>query len=232
MSGCRICVDKFCAYKVPIFSSFSCEELEEVYELIQHREIKKGEVLFQDGDIVTSLVIVNEGRLKSYNYTKEGKEQIITILKDGDSYGEMHLLKEKKFEGYLKAITDCDICTLNKEEFQRVLLQNSKMCLKVLEVVGERLAQVERLAMMLSDKDIEGKLAYILLDFAKKYGIGEGGDVIIELPITKEEMASYAGITRETLSRKLKTLSEENYIQMIGRKKIKVINMEGLKQLL
>lgn len=232
MSGCRICVDKFCAYKVPIFSSFSCEELEEVYELIQHRKIKKGEVLFQDGDIVTSLVIVNEGRLKSYNYTKEGKEQIITILKDGDSYGEMHLLKEKKFEGYLKAITDCDICTLSKEEFQRVLLQNSKMCLKVLEVVGERLAQVERLAVMLSDKDIEGKLAYILLDFAKKYGIGEDGDVIIELPITKEEMASYAGITRETLSRKLKTLSEENYIQMIGRKKIKILNMEGLKQLL
>lgn len=230
MSGCRICVDKFCAYKVPIFSSFSCEELEEVYELIQHREIKKGEILFQDGDIVTSLVIVNEGRLKSYNYTKEGKEQIITILKDGDSYGEMHLLKEKKHVGYLKAITDCDICTLGKEEFQRVLLQNSKMCLKVLEVVGERLAQVERLAMMLSDKDIEGKLAYILLDFAKKYRIGGNEDIIIELPITKEEMASYAGITRETLSRKLKTLSEENYIQMIGRKKIKILNMEGLKQ--
>jgi CRP/FNR family transcriptional regulator, anaerobic regulatory protein len=232
MSGCRICVDKFCAYKVPIFSSFSCEELEEVYELIQHREIKKGEVLFQDGDIVTSLVIVNEGRFKSYNYTKEGKEQIIAILKEGDSYGEMHLLKEKKFEGYLKAITDCDICTLSKEEFQRVLLQNSKMCLKVLEVVGERLAQVERLAMMLSDKDVEGKLAYIILDFAKKYGIEEEGEIIIELPITKEEMASYAGITRETLSRKLKTLTEENYILMIGRKKMKVLDMEGLKHFL
>ncbi|WP_455717051.1 Crp/Fnr family transcriptional regulator [Anaerosporobacter sp.] len=232
MSGCRICVDKFCAYKIPIFSSFSCEELEEVYKLIQHREIKKGEILFKDGEIVTSLVIVNEGWLKSYNYTKEGKEQIITILRDGDSYGEMHLLKEKRFEGYLKAITDCDICTLSKEEFRKVLLKSSKMCLKLLEVVGERLIQVERLAMMLSDKDIEGKLAYVLIDFVKKYGIEDEGRVIIKLPITKEEMASYAGITRETLSRKLRTLSENNYIRMIGHKKIEILDLEGLKQLM
>ena len=232
MSGCRICVDKFCAYKVPMFASFSCEELDEVYKLIKHRKIKKGEILFQDGEMVTSLVIVNEGRLKSYNYTKEGKEQIISILKDGDSYGEMYLLREKKFEGYLKAVTDCDISTLNKEEFQRVLLNNSKMCLKVLEVISERLVEVERLAIILSDKDIERKLAYVLLDFADKYGTKEDEKVIIELPITKEEMANYAGVTRETFSRKLKTFSEEKLIKMIGHKKIEILNKEGLEQLL
>lgn len=227
--SCMICVDKFCAYKVPIFSSFSCEELEEVFKIVKHRDVKKGEVLLQEGDTVTSFFILNEGRLKLYNYTKDGKEQILNLLQDGDSFGELHLLKEKNFEGYAKAITDCNISMIDKEEFQALLYKNPRMSLKVLEVVGERLEHLEKLALILADKDGDVKLAYVLVDFAKKYGKEVGGKISIQLPITKEEMASYAGLTRETLSRKLKAFSEEGLIHMVGHKEIEILKLDTLK---
>lgn len=53
--NCMVCVHKFCAYKVPVFSSFSMEELEEVFRLIKHRDIKKGEILLRDGEEVQTL---------------------------------------------------------------------------------------------------------------------------------------------------------------------------------
>lgn len=53
--NCMVCVHKFCAYKVSVFSSFSMEELEEVFRLIKHRDIKKGEILLRDGEEVQTL---------------------------------------------------------------------------------------------------------------------------------------------------------------------------------
>lgn len=228
--NCMVCVDKFCAYKVPVFSSFSLEELEEVFRCIKHRDVKKGEILLREGEDVQTLFIINEGTFKMYQNTKDGREQILSILRDGDTFGELYLLKEKKFEGYLQAITDCNICTLNKEEFQRILMNNPKMALKVLEVVGDRLQDLERLAVALADKDGEVKLAYVLVELAEKYGQKKQDKVVIDLPISKEEMASYAGITRETLSRKLKIFRDLGIIQMDGHKQISITDYETLKQ--
>jgi CRP/FNR family transcriptional regulator, anaerobic regulatory protein len=230
--SCRECSNKFCTNKVLIFSSFSCEELENIYQLIDHRKLKKGEILLQDGEEMRNLFILNEGRLKCYRYTKDGREQILNIIKDGDCIGELQLLKGKTFDGYVQAVVDSNICTLKKEEFQNLLFHNPAMSLKILELVGERLQQLEGLAVALADKDGEVKLAYILDELVNDYGSQEGNKITIHLPITKEEMAFYAGVTRETLSRKLKAFSDLGIIRMVGHKQIDVLDYEALKDYL
>ena len=222
------CAKHLCVSKVPIFSSFSREELQQVYELIQHKTMKKGEFLIREGEAVCTLFIINEGKMKLFHGTKEGREQILRILKEGDSIGELQLLKEKVFEGNVKTVTDCNVCMLGKDDFQQLLLKNPMLGLKVLEAVGERLEQMERLAVVLGEKDADTKLAYILLEFAERYGVKQEDKIKITLPISKEEMASYAGLTRETFSRKLSGFADAGIIQMIGHKTIEVLEEDAL----
>ena len=70
---------------------------------------------------------------------------------------------------------------------------------------------------------------YVLLALAEKYGQWKNNKLVVDLPITKEEMASYAGITRETLSRKLKIFKDLEIIQMDGHKQIVITDYDPLR---
>ncbi len=85
---------------------------------------------------------------------------------------------------------------------------------------------------MLSNQDPESKLAYLLLELAKKEGVQVGSKMVIHLPFTREEVASYTGLTRETVSRKLHHLSEKGIINIIGHRKIEILDVAYLKDLL
>lgn len=230
--SCLHCTERFCVNRVPLFSIFSCEELGEVFEVIEHSKLSKGKTLFQEGEVAKTLYIISKGRLKLYQYTKDGKEQIINILKPGDSFGELQILKESTFELYAKAIVDCEICMLRKEDFKRLLLQKPKMCWKVIELLGDRLLHTEKLAVMLADNNSDARLAYILIHLAEEYGSSEEGRIQLELPISKEDLANYTGLTRETVSRKLSVWKEQGLIRMKEPKKIELLDVSSLQNMI
>ena len=108
-----------------------------------------------------------------------------------------------------------------------ILISNPAIALKLLEVITKRLTQTENLAQNLATKDAEIRIAYILLEFAEKYGVPIALGLQINLPINREEMANYAGVTRETISRKLTIFEELGIIVLKGTKVIiiKQLNM-------
>ena len=87
ISNCKKCNHKLCTQKVSIFSSLNMEQLAKVGDLINHRRYKKGELLVMEGEKTESLVIINEGQVKAYKTTLDGKEQIIYIFSEGDFFG-------------------------------------------------------------------------------------------------------------------------------------------------
>ena len=230
--SCTCGASQSCTYKVPIFQHFNCEETKALLQGIKRKAYKKGERLFREGEPADALYIVNEGKVKIFNYTKDGREQILHILNEGDFWGELQLLQETTFNCYAKAIEDCRICLITKSHFQKLMLEKPEMSLKVLEVLSQRLIHLEQLTLMLSNQDPESKLAYLLLELAKKEGIQIGSKMLIHLPFTREEMANYTGLTRETVSRKLHQLSEKGIINIIGHRKIEILDVAYLKDLL
>lgn len=173
---CDNCRKDVCTKKVPIFAVLNSCELIDVLEKIVHKEFEKNEIIFSEGGKAETLYFVNEGKIKLYKYTKDGKEQI-------------------------------------------------------LEVMGERLAKMENLAQSLATNDVDARIAYLLLDLSKRYGEEDlKHNISINLPINRENMASYIGVTRETISRKLKRFEEEGLIKVVGTKKIVILNKEGLNK--
>lgn len=100
------------------------------------------------------------------------------------------------------------------------------------EVIHDRLISLEDLIQNLSTNDVEVRIASMLLNLAKDFGVeGEDG-IIIELPLNREYMANYIGITRETMSRKLTSLQDENVIELVGNKKIIIKNKTYFKDMI
>jgi CRP-like cAMP-binding protein len=226
---CNNCRGGLCASKVPIFENLNKEELVEIVNKINHKEFSKGDVIFNEGNIANTLYFINEGKIKLYKYTKDGKEQILHILSEGDFFGELELIKPAKYGFNSKAIEDAKICTLTKDEMKDIMMKNPEIGIKVLETVGERLSKVENLVQNLATNDVDSRMAYLIIELIEKYGENVGGNISVKLPISREDMANYIGVTRETISRKLKKFEDENLIKIIGTKTIIIIDEVGLK---
>lgn len=226
---CNNCRGELCASKVPIFENLNNEELLEIVKNINHKEYDKGDVIFTEGNISNTLYFINEGKIKLYKYTKDGKEQILHVLSEGDFFGELELIKPSKYRFNAKAIVDSKICTLTKDEMKSIMLRNSEIGIKVLETVGERLSKVENLVQNLATNDVDSRMAYLLMDLMEKYGETIENNISIKLPLSREDMANYIGVTRETISRKLKKFEDEKLIKIVGIKNIIILDKEGLQ---
>lgn len=228
--NCEICNHTLCAKKVPIFSFLSNDELRKIINMTGHKSYKKGDILCREGEKSDSLFIINEGKVKLSKLTKEGKEQIVHIFTSGDFFGELNLFSsDERYNFDVYAISDVKICTLSKEDMNKIILSNPEISLKLLEVITKRLTQTENLAQKLATNDAEIRIAYMLLEFAEKYGAATEDGLQINLPINREEMANYTGVTRETISRKLSNFDELGIISLKGNKVLFIKQLDILK---
>lgn len=229
--SCEHCTGKYCASKAPIFRELDSEQLSEVMSRILRRRYKKGQIIFFEGDVSDKFYIINSGKVKIFKYTKEGKEQILHILSEGDFIGFLSLLKKGKFDFNAEALEDVHVCLLTKDDFDKIVKEAPDISLRILESLHDRLVSLENLVQTLSTKDIETRIAGLLKNFAKDFGVKQKEGVVIDLPLSREEMANYIGVTRETMSRKLTSMEDEGIIELIGNKKLLIRDMEALEEM-
>lgn len=221
-----------CIRKVPLLADLNQEEIEKISEGVVFTDYKKGEYIFRTGDKADKLYIVVSGKMKIYNYLSDGREQILYIYSPGDFVGAFNLLKEDEFKYNAEALEDTTISTLSKNKFNDIILKNPEITLKVLEKAYERIRDAEGLVVRLSAANADAKVAGLLLELIKDFGSKEGANTILELTINREEMGNYAGISRETMTRKLNHFKELSYIDFIGNKKIVIKEENKLRDLL
>ena len=226
--GCRKCLNKSCTRKVPIFSILDESESDHVAELILHRSYSKGSLIIMEDDSLESLIIVNKGSVKVYSYTPEEREQILYIFTEGDFFGERYLMKSRKSDYYVEALEDTEVCMVQKNDFEKLLAEKPGIGLKIIEELSTRLERLEDAVRNMGTKTVESRVGAILLEFAGKYGIEQKDGILVELPLSREGIANYIGLARETVSRKLGLLQDEGIIEMIGNKKILIRRMDLL----
>ncbi|MCB5237461.1 MULTISPECIES: Crp/Fnr family transcriptional regulator [Niallia] len=210
-----------CPKRVPIFHSLSELEIKKITDVVHHRLFKKGEMIIEEGEISTSLFIIHSGKVKLSKLTVQGKEQIVHLLTDGDFFGESNLFHDDIVMNLsCHALEDTKICLLKKTDFDQIMANNPDISFKLLKTITKRLSHTEDLARTLATKDPEVRIADMLLEFCEKFGSENQNTVLIKLPITREEISSYVGLTRETISRKLAKLVDKGILTLIGNKQI------------
>lgn len=227
--SCERCQDQLCAGRVPIFSSLNIEELSRVVNLIRRHHYVKGELIIVEGSNLDNLIIINSGQVKAFRDSLEGKEQILYIFSEGDFFGEKNLIRNQEATYNVEALKETNICMINKEDFQGLFREYPDIGLKVMEELCNRLDRLEDQVETMGTKNVEARISTVLLEFTKKYGKNHSKGILVELPLSREGIANYIGLTRETVSRKMSLLQDEGIIEMVGNKKIIILDIEALK---
>lgn len=226
--NCAGCRDKFCIHKVPIFSTLDKTELNKIRALIHHRDYKKGDTLIFEGDEIDSIVIINSGSVKAYKNTADGREQILYVFSEGDFFGEQNLFGSHIATYSAEALENVKTCNLSREKFQELILAYPEISVKIINELGSRIARLENAIQSIGVRNIDSRIGWILLEFAEKYGTNNEEGTIIHLPFSREGIANYLGIARETVSRKFSQLENEGLIRSLNNKEILVPNMDKI----
>lgn len=226
---CQTCLNSHpkgttCMRRVPLFAVLSSEEMVEIQRIIVQREYKKGEFIIHPLKVMQCLFIINKGKVKVIRPNSDGKEQILYVLTVGDFFGEQALFGQMSKDIIVEALEDSGICTISKAQFQALLQQMPQIALKMIEVMSNRLTKMEELVESLGINSVDKRVFDLIEEYSLKFGRKTEQGILIQLPLSREEMANHLGITRETISRKLAKYQDEGKIKLIGHKQILLIN--------
>lgn len=123
-------------------------------------------------------------------------------------------LAEEGCEG--EVLKDTKVCIIRKEDFRTLMREHPDILLKITEELSARLERMETMVQRLGSPDADARIITALLEFSRRYGTPHRDGKLITLPLSREGLANYIGVTRETISRKLHRLQEEGLIKLVG----------------
>ena len=209
---------QLCVSRVPIFSHLNDDELQEVFSKINHKHLNKGDYLYMAGDQNESLSVLHAGKVRIYRLNPDGKEQLVRVLGHADFTGETSLFNEDNtHESYAEVMEDAQVCTINQQDIYDLMQKYPNISIKIIESFAERLNESESLTTNISLLSSNERL--------QEYIRTHTEDGILNLNMTKKDLASYLSMQPETLTRNFKKLENEGLIKKINNKTYEIIDI-------
>lgn len=190
--------------------------------------VKKGEVIFSEGDPVTGIYFVYTGKVKVHKKWGSEKELIVRIAQSGAILGHRGLGDQTIYPVSATALEPGVVCYIDMEFFKTTLKVNNNFTTDLMMFFASELQISERKMRNLAHMPVKGRVAQSLLTFKQQFGITPQGFIDIEL--TRQDLASYTGATYETVFRTINELIAEQLITASG-KRIAIINEALLQKL-
>lgn len=188
---------------------------------------KKGQTLFYEGTRPMGVFCINHGKVKVYKMGSNGKEHILFIAKAGDFLGYRSLLSEEFYGASATVIDQAAICFIPKTDFLSILNSNPAFFRKLMKAVCHELGIMEKKLVLIAQKSVRERLAATIIMLKETYGMeGEGSDVI-DIALSREDLANIVGTATETVIRLLSEFKSDGMIGLKG-KKISVLNTDKL----
>jgi len=213
---------------VPIFTELKDEILEKIFGLMQKRTYKRNNMILMEEDFGDTLFILNTGSVKITRLSDDGREVILSILGEGDFFGEMSIFDGESRSANVIALEDTEVFMLKRGDFLDLLEKHPKIAISLLQELAFRLRKSDQQIEGLSLSDAESRIAMTITRLAEELGMIRMGQVIIENLPYQQDIANMAGTSRETVSRMLKTLERKGFIQKRGRRLI-ILNYDGFR---
>ncbi len=208
---------------IPYFSGLSPRELESVRKLVFEKAAEKGGLIIMEGEPADDLYFVASGLVKVFKTSAGGKEQILYLIRPGESVNDVPVFAGGPHPASAQAMVPTILCGLRKDALEGILQSYPQVALNINRVLAGRVQHLLNLVEDLSFRHVNGRVAKILLEHA--------GDRANPRPrLTQQEMAAMAGTAREMIGRCLKDLEENGAIRMDGHRVV-IIDKEALQRL-
>ncbi len=194
-------------------------------------QIKKGNVVFYEGDEPGKLYFIKKGFVKMYRMSPEGRSTVIYLSGPGSLLGVRALtFPDKRLKHTAETLTDVEIVTIPEKDYLETLTESPEHIIDLLHVFIDRLNHTERKLEGFILTDTTARVASFLADTADRFGDAKNGTVIIPLTLTHQTIAEFVGAFRETVTVAMQRLKKEKILED-DRGKIKIINLKKLQEL-
>ncbi|WP_148347897.1 Crp/Fnr family transcriptional regulator [Bacillus rubiinfantis] len=190
---------------------------------------ERGRYIFQEGMIADELFVVISGRIQISKITSDGRELSLRICGENDICGELTLFTETpRYLLSAKVLEEGEIAAIKKEVLESEIFQNSRLAFEFMKWMSDhfRKTQTKFRDLVLNGK--RGALFSTLIRMTNSYGVKNGDNILIDLPLTNQELANFCGTSRESTNRILSELKRDGIIS-IKKGKITVLDLQYLK---
>ena len=206
------------------FSGLSPAELESIRKLVFEKSADRAEMVLLEGESAENLYFVASGAVKVFKTSAEGKEQILSIVRPGESFNDVPMFDGGLNPASARAMGPVLLYGIKKQDMKTILRDHPHIALNVIKVLARRVRHLVSLVEDLSFKRVISRVAKILFEHIR----GETGR---GPRLTQQEMAAMAGTAREVVGRSLKALEEEGAIKL-DRHRIIITDKEALQKIM
>ena len=215
---------------IPLFSELSEKDLQKIAQVATKQKYHKDNIILIEEEVGSTMFVILSGRVKISRISDDGREVILSILSDGDFFGEMSLLDGQTRSANVTAIEDSELMVIRREDFLQMLKDYPQIAINLLKELAQRIRKSDEHIKSLSLQDATGRVASTLLRIAEDSGVFRKGQVeISELPL-QQDLANMAGTSRETISRVIKSLMLKGYLKK-EKGKIIILDYEKFKSI-
>lgn len=203
--------------QVPLFDCLGEPQLKALAELTFSRAFDKGQCIILAEEQGDTLFIIRSGQVKVSLIHEDGKEIILSLLGEGEVFGELSLLDDRPRSANVTALEPTELVMVTRADFLGLVARVPQIAVSLLEELASRLRrsddQVEGLALL----SVHNRVAKTILRLAGDRGETTPEGILIRRRPTHQQLANMAGTTRETVTRALTQLQRDGYIRCQGR---------------
>ncbi len=197
---------------IPFFQSLAEDDLCTLASLLQVESFPRGTILFMEGEPGKALYLLIQGLVKLSTLNEEGKEQILHYVHPGSIFAEVVLFDSGPYPATAEAAEDSRVGLLHNRDMEALILSRNELALDMLKIMSRRLRAAQLTIRDLALHDADRRLARLLLKLADRHGRQTARGLKLDTWITRQEMASIIGTTRETVARILSRYQKEGLL--------------------
>ncbi len=194
---------------IPMFSGLSDEAIQPLLKMLRHRHVGRGEVIVREGDDADCFYLILAGKAKVILKNENEREFIISFLKSGEFFGEMAMLDQQPRSATVVAVMPCELLLVGKADFEQFLSGNYEIARYMLRSFAHRMRTAIRKIESLTMLDVYGRVARELLENSEMID----DEMVYRYRISKQEFSEMLGASREMVSRVLKDLEDEGFVE-------------------
>ena len=224
-TSCELCTNTNCFVKMYCSEEWIQKISSSKFQVVY----KQNQNIIREGELILGMFFIQKGKVKVYSTGLESRQHIVRYASDGHILGHMGLGIEK-YSISAVAMEDSLICFIENDMLNEMFVANSKLSIGLMMYYSRELRKSETRMKNIAQMNVKEKVAEALLLMIEIFGLNKENE--LNVPFSREDIASSVGTNVESVSRQLTLLEEaEGFIEKRGRK-IAILNAEGLKKII
>ena len=212
-------VDRSLVSALPVFSGFEPDELDEVLREAQVLRYPKGSNVFQQDEEAHFFFVLLHGHLRVFRLSPDGQQVVVRYVSPGEVFGVAKAIGLIRYAATAAAAVDSIALAWPSATWPRLVLRHPVLAANTLQAVGSRLQDANPRVVEMSTEQVERRVAHALLRLARQAGRKVEAGVLIDFPISRQDIAEMTGATLHTVSRIISAWEEKGLVEG-GRQRI------------